>query len=421
MKKCLKNQAGFTLIEMLIVIIILGILAMGASMVMLEPWMKVDSIRRILETVQPRLFLASRLSRLWGLRIPSVRYLPAWAATGTADRETAGQDFVLESVDRETPGAMVFTSGTSGNPKGIVRSHGFLSHEHELLSRRLDLGGFDGPALSIFANFVLSNLASGRCSVVIPHRWKVPHLRELDALPASLQPETMVCGPAFLKRITAVSRLRNLKAAYVGGALTDCNILEAGFERWPDARWTLVYGSSEAEPVSVSDARDAVRLSRARGHFQTLYVGEPVPEIRYSLEEESLWVSGAHVCPRYIANEEANRRYKRTDPEGRSWHFMGDRIEADGEGWWFAGRSEQALEDFRLEQAVYSLLGSSNSFIFRDGRDRVCLLGEGLSPHRGHLRSERKEIHRIINARVYRDRRHRAKIDRAKSVRKGAS
>jgi hypothetical protein len=181
-----------------------------------------------------------------------------------------------------------------------------------------------------------------------------------------------------------------------------------------------VYGSSEAEPVSVADARLAVKLSRDRDLHQALFVGTPVPEIRYSLEPESLWVSGGHVCPRYIANEEANRLFKRTDEAGRSWHFMGDRIEADGTGWWFAGRSEQSPEDFRLEQAVYRLVGSSNSWVHRDGRGRIFLLGEGLEPHRERILGEHKEIHRILSARVYRDRRHRAKIDRARSVKKGA-
>ncbi len=286
---------------------ILGILGMGASVVLLEPWMKVASIRMIMETVQPRLFLTSRLGRLWGLRLPSVKALPAWAGTGAAAREVTGAEFRLESVPEETPAAMVFTSGTSGNPKGIVRGHGFLAHEHELLTQRLDLHGFSGPDLSIFANFVLTNLASGRCSVIIPHRWKASHIRELDALPGELQPETMTCGPAFLQRLTGLAELKKIKRANVGGALTDCGTLEAAFSAWPDARWFLVYGSSEAEPVSVSDARRSTERSRARGLFQALYLGRPIPEIRYELEEDSLWVSGRHVCPRYIANEEANR------------------------------------------------------------------------------------------------------------------
>jgi len=399
---------------------VLGILALGASVVLLEPWMKRDSIRRILETVKPRLFLAGSLGRLWGLRVPAVRALPAWAATRAAARDTGSRDFVVESVDRDTPGVLVFTSGTSGHPKGIARSHGFLAHEHELLTRRLGLERFRGPDLSIFANFVLSNLASGRCSVIVPHRWKASHLRELDALPACLQPETAACGPAFLGRLVSLAHLRSLKAAYVGGALTDCGTLEAAFRRWPETAWTLVYGSSEAEPVSTADARQAAALSRQRGFVQTLFVGRPIPEIRYALEAESLWVSGDHVCPRYIANEEANRRYKRTDLQGRSWHFMGDRIREEAGGWWFAGRSEQALEDFELEQAVYGLTGSSSAFVFRDAQNRACLLGEGLRKHEERIRGRHREIHRIVHARVYRDRRHRAKIDRVKSVRKGA-
>jgi len=335
-------------------------------------------------------------------------------------REPGGRAFHLEQVDEETPGVMVFTSGTSGNPKGIVRSHGFLVEQHNTINRNLGLDRFPGPDLAIFTNFVLSNLASGRCSVIIPHSWKTSALGEVDALPDDLQPETLACGPAFLAHMMGRVALKRLKTIHVGGALADCKTLEAGLERWPGAHWVLGYGSSEAEPVAVTDAEPAVRESRARGCFQTLLVGRPVPEIEYTLELDSLWVSGRHVCPRYIANEEANRLCKRTDDDGRIWHRMGDRIVADGAGWWYQGRSEQSLADFQLEQKIYSLLDSSASFVYTDSVGRRHLLGEGVKACRDSILRECPELAGVIEAKVYRDKRHRAKIDRGLSVKKGA-
>ena len=399
---------------------ILGILGMGASVVLVEPWMKINDIRRIMDIVRPRLFLTNLVGRLWGWRIPSVRAIPNWAGTQTLRRETQGSGFHLEPVPDETPGVMVFTSGTSGNPKGIVRGHGFLVKQHRIIAQRLHLDGFQGPDLSIFANFVLSNLVSGRCSVIIPHKWPLKVLRKVDSLPSNLQPETLTCGPAFLDRLMGSARLKGLRAVHVGGALSDCRVLEKGFESWPEAHWMLVYGSSEAEPVSISCARKAVKQSRSRNYLQNLFLGDPVPELSFSVEKDSVWVTGPQVCPLYLANEEANRLFKRRDEKGRIWHFMGDRILSDEAGWWFAGRSEQRAEDFQLEQKVYSLVGSSDSFIFRDREERLFLLGKNLKPYREKILKEHTEIQRVIDARVYRDKRHRAKIDRGLSMRKGA-
>ncbi len=399
---------------------VLGILAMGASVVLVEPWMKVGDLHRIMALVKPRLFLTNTLGKLWGLRIPSVRSIPNWAGTRSLKRMALGKGMHLEQVSEDTPAVMVFTSGTSGNPKGIVRTHGFLAQQQQILTRDLDLDRFPGPDLSIFANFVLSNLASGRCSVIIPHKWPEPVLKKVDTLPEQLQPVTMACGPAFLKRLLGSAKVRRLKSVHVGGALSDCQVFEEGFKQWPEARWHLVYGSSEVEPVTMWDARSAVKQSRSRDCFQTLFLGGPVPEISFSIEPDSLWVSGPHVCPGYIANDDANRRYKRKDEEGRIWHCMGDRVIADDAGWWFAGRSEQRLQDFQLEQRIYSLVGSSDSFVFRNGKDELFLLGSNLTPFQDRIKNECKEISRVVEARVYRDRRHRAKIDRRLSVKKGA-
>jgi len=399
---------------------VLGILALGISIVLVEPWMKVGDIHRIMEIVRPKLFLAGWLGKAWGLRVSAIRSIPQWAGTGALAGEAGGRDFHLEQVDAETPGVMVFTSGTSGNPKGIVRGHGFLLEQHNTINRNLGLDRFPGPDLCIFTNFVLSNLASGRCSVIIPHSWKASALAEVDSLPENLQPETLACGPTFLAHMIDRVELKRLKTVHVGGALTDCRTFEAGFARWPEVHWVLGYGSSEAEPVAVTDAAPAVRESRARGCFQTLLVGRPVPEIAYNLEPESLWVSGRHVCPRYIGNDQANRLYKRTDEAGRIWHCMGDRIVADEAGWWYQGRSEQRPADFKLEQKIYSLLDSSASFVFTDAAGRRHLLGEGLKAHRDRILRECPELEGVIEAKVYRDKRHRAKIDRGLSVKKGA-
>ncbi|GIT51150.1 MAG: hypothetical protein Ct9H300mP15_13630 [Gemmatimonadota bacterium] len=63
----------------------------------------------------------------------------------------------------------------------------------------------------------------------------------------------------------------------IGGAQTDCWTLEHGFDRWPEARWTHVYGGSEVEPVACVDAREAVAKSRGRDRFQALFVGLRFP------------------------------------------------------------------------------------------------------------------------------------------------
>ena len=395
---------------------VFAILAIGATVVLIEPWMPARDIESATRAVSPKFFVSGWLGKLWGLRYRAIRSIPHKLNIRTLAQPANGWKFVVEDTDADSPAIITFTSGTTGTPKGVVRTQGALLQQHQVLSRSLKTTELAGPDLCIFANFVLSNLASGRPSLLLPNPWQPRLLRQFDHLPPALQPQSMTCGPAFLSQLMPHAELPSLKSVHVGGALTDCRIFERAFERWPHAHWKHLYGSTEAEPVAVADAQTAVSLSRKKGYFQTLFLGNPVPEIAYCPDQRGLWVHGPHVCGPYLGNEEANRTDKRIDEAGRAWHFMGDRIatrERDG-SWWYRGRANQPESDFELEQSVYTALQSSNCFVHRTPAGEALLVGE-IEPN-----IQLPGIDRIVRTRIVRDRRHRSRIDRHRSLTRGA-
>jgi hypothetical protein len=115
----------------------------------------------------------------------------------------------------------------------------------------------------------------------------------------------------------------------------------------------------------LQEARLGVRLSKERGLFQTLSVGQPAPIIRWDIQPDSVWVSGPNVAPEYVGDTGQNLSTKKRDADGRLWHCMGDRIQEDDAGWWYSGRSSQSLADFAMEQRIYSFLNHSGAFLFR--------------------------------------------------------
>ena len=199
--------------------------------------------------------------------------------------------------------------------------------------------------------------------------------------------------------------------------MSDCEQFERAFTHFgAETRFLHVYGSSEAEPVAFSDAREAVRLSREKGFFQTLFLGKPVSGIRISSTPEGLWVTGDHVCKSYVGNEDESLHHKRSDSEGDVWHFMGDRVEESENGLWFRGRSFQSLQEFELEQRVYSHLGHSAAHVGRDPLSgHLVLRGEGLRSRASEILRHFTEIHSVSETRIVRDRRHRSRIDRGAS------
>ncbi len=314
------------------------------------------------------------------------------------------RNFLVLDVDPDLPGIITFTTGTTGAPKGVVRSQGYLVNQHEVLTKSLGLASGQNCDLTIFANFVFSNLARGATSLLMPSRWSKKNFRLIDAKANIYKPSTTTCGPAFLLNAMRYSEFSTLDHIHVGGALTDCKIFETAFDKWPKASFLHVYGSSEAEPVASVDARISVKESKHAGYFQALFLGQPVEEAMLTFTKDTVWVSGRHVCPLYVGSEKENQLYKKLDQHGVLWHDMGDRVAMNDLGLWYQGRSSQEKVDFLLEQQLYFDLKTSKSFIRRNGENEVIWLGEDFLRMK-QVATRYKQISRVVKTNIVRDRR----------------
>jgi acyl-coenzyme A synthetase/AMP-(fatty) acid ligase len=390
---------------------ILAMARLGLTALLVEPWMPLDRINTTIEATRPRAFLAGWKGRLWGLRARAIRQIPVWLlekdlATGERHKGPA------EVMDGPEPLIITFTSGTTGQPKGVVRSHAYLLEQCKGIHRAFDYHQEQGPDLCIFANLALANLAAGRPSIIIPSRWSAEDLTTLNSLPREMQPETMIVGPTFLERVLRSTQLAHLRSYFVGGAQTDCHLLEQAGARWPAARGHLVYGSTEVEPVAHTDARESVRRSRDRGYFQALFLGPLDTQLQSQVKNQQFWITGPHVCGFYLANEKANQEYKYQDEAGHIWHRMGDRIGESADGLWYQGRDQSPLDDFLLEQRLYLALGHSRAMIERDMDGAALIYCENARQNLATIRTVVPDVKHIFQVKMRRDRRHRARIDR---------
>ncbi len=384
----------------------------GAKVILVEPWMPLAAIEGAINLVKPKIFITGGLGRLWGVRVKAIRHIPYWVGKSSI-HQTRRETLAVPDFPDSHPCLITFTTGTTGVPKGVVRTHSYLGAQAEVITKSLGTAKYRGSDLVVFANLALLNLGVGRTSLIMSNPWGTSDWKWLHSI-SGQDIESTVCGPAFLHRLIREVPLSALKAMFVGGALADCSLYEAAISRWPDGKLIHVYGSTEVEPVSYVDFKTSVNKSRSVGHFQTSFLGPPTPEI--TLEGKGLlspaWVSGCHVAGEYLGDSAASNSNKKRDQKGVLWHRMGDQIFNDPEGnLWYRGRDGQGEADFQVEQRLYHLLGHSRAFIYEN-----TVVGEGVSQVKRVITSTFPHIKDVREGRIYRDRRHHARIDRTTTL-----
>ncbi len=358
---------------------LLGLLQAGLTCVFVDPWVGARRIARFAAFAQPRAFFGVPRAHLLRRAERDLRRLPVTVTTGRrflhwparrtlAELESGpGLGHVHDAADDDSA-LVTFTTGSSGLPKGADRTHGFLAAQHHAL--RTEFPPAEGDMdLTMFPVFALNNLALG-IPTVIP----AMDFRDVAGVDAGVVAGQMIrhgvttctASPPFLDRLAEHAirhpdRAPRLRRILGGGAPVSDGQLRAWRTAFPDTEVTVVYGSTEAEPVAHLDAEERFALA-ADGGARGYCVGRPsqqvrtrvVPIVRGPLAEDvadvpsgevgELLVTGDHVCRRYFRNEAAERENKLRDADGTVWHRMGDTGAFDEAGrFWLAGRVHSTI------------------------------------------------------------------------------
>jgi len=389
---------------------------LGAVAVFPEPAMGLAGFRHAASVTRPKALLASPAIRALAFFLPETRSIPIRLSAAIEGGVTNDQ---CESLGRSDPALISFTSGSTGEPKAIERSHGLMKAQHSALAP-LIASDRDETDIVAFPAFVLTCIGHG--STAVMPNWNLRRHDRTGAdrirrLAQSVAATRLLVPPVIVDRLAGAPLGGGLQRVMTGGGPLYPDVARRFIEHNPKIGLTVVYGSTEAEPVAHAHLESLSEADwDAAGSGQGLPVGTPVKEVALKFADDEILVSGPHVNRGYL---DASRDLETKLVEGETvWHRTGDAGRLDGEGrLWLLGRhaaSANGLYAFSVETAARLWPGVTGAAFAVDSQSRPVLFvsGDAGNLSEWHDRASRIGTFEIEHvAQIPMDRRHRSKPD----------
>ena len=236
--------------------------------------------------------------------------------------------------------ALLYTTGTTGNPKGVMLTHRNLLFIAAVSSRLRGLTPDDRawgvlPITHVYGltSVMLGTLYAGACLYLCPRFTPDALLQALHEHSLSIVQGVPAMYARLLEKLGgAPQRLATqLRFAYAGGSPLSPD-LKAKVEQLLGVPLHNGYGLTEAAPTVSQTRLDAPRSDNSVGHA--------IPGVEVRVEGGELWVRGPNVMRGYYREPELTAAVLRDD----GWLNTGDMVRQDADGALFiVGRSKELI------------------------------------------------------------------------------
>jgi acyl-CoA synthetase (AMP-forming)/AMP-acid ligase II len=360
----------------------------GAVPVLIDPGIGIKNLGTCLAEAEPQAFIgvpkahAARVLLRWARRSVRVNvtvgrrlFWGGWTLEQVWQAGRAAEPFPLAETIAADVAAILFTSGSTGVPKGAVYTHGIFAAQVDILRRLygIEPGEID---LATFPLFALFAPALGMTAIVPDMDATRPALVDPTKIIEAIENfgvTNMFGSPALLNRVGRHGvehgvRLPSLRRVLSAGAPVAAAILERfGQMLSPGVQIYTPYGATEALPVcSIGSAEILGETRRRTAEGAGVCVGRPVDEVKLRIipvsdDPTPAWsddlclpagqvgeivVSGPVVTRTYYQRPQSTALSKINDSgSGGVWHRMGDLGYLDAQGRvWFCGRKSQRVQ-----------------------------------------------------------------------------
>ena len=382
-----------------LILIAFALFQIGAVPVIIDPGMGVKSFIKCVRNTQPDALIGLPLIHIIKKFFPKTfRTIKksisiqnhTFLSTILQNKEHRDKNF--SSPGKEQIAAIVFTSGSTGPPKGVCYTHKMFNAQINHLKNNfgLESGEKDLSTLPVFALF---NPALGITSVIPDMNPRKPAKADPKKLVYAMQEfeiNTAFASPIIGRKIFSFCKINNItlpkvKRLMLAGAPTNPKLVINLNKYLPNGNVILPYGATEALPISAIDQNQIIDLENEicrgkgsclgkplKGNFVKIMPitsspfesGENCPKELKVGETGEICIAGQIASKKYYRMPGANIDSKFNDGE-KDYHRMGDLGYFDQNGLLrFLGRKAERiitkngpLETERCEPIVNAING----------------------------------------------------------------
>ena len=356
----------------------------GAVPVLIDPGIGIKPLKTCLAEARPEAFIGVPKAQIarkllgWAPNVKLVTSGPifGWGGLSTKQLRTLGQKTsgtVLADTKPDEMAALLFTSGSTGIPKGVVYNHRHFIDQVDMLKSAFDIrpGEVDLPT---FPPFALFDPAMGMTTVVPlmdPTRPAKADPRLLVQAIERFGVTNIFGSPALLNVLGRYTESKDMQLPSVkrvisaGAAMPVATVRRLQKALNAEADVFTPYGATECLPVaSVSGTELNSEVEKLTAAGEGTCIGRPVApnqvkiipisDVAVTTFEDTvelpvgvtgeIVVHGPTTTDSYWQREEQNLLAKITDAQGRIWHRMGDAGYFDTNGClWYCGRKSQRV------------------------------------------------------------------------------
>ena len=407
-----------------LLVFMLACLKLGVSLMIIDIWAGKHLIRQTLEEYRAEYIAVSGRTKLFRLAFREFRKIKdtiliekVFEANRTESMGRAQEKLRLPKISGSETAVLTMTTGSTGKPKIILRSHEDLYNQLELVRSNMEERKEETVALNTSFMYHFVNILNGYSGILL-HSKKTKLLRifrkkgQTKKLPA----QVLFTSPDFcMKTEILFPRLEEL---YFGGAILNLYEAEKIRKKFPNAKITYIYGATECNLICKTNLDDYISSLK---EGQTV-LGEAVNGVCIKTDDkQEIKVHSDVVLTAYLNLE--NKRGE-VDEEGRYWHKTGDLGRIENGKLYYLGRRDVFVRGKNgnlfsndLEQEIVRSFSGIRkcAFFYHDGNNHLFI--EGDFPEEAELRNfvKEREIGEdvIINciAKIPCDAKHHSKIN----------